>query len=80
MRAGTERFKLFDLAEIENLRARSGLRARINQRQHCRDVYRNLTFHGHHLTASMNEISLARAACPKSLGPKRDAFKAMYGA
>jgi hypothetical protein len=53
LRAGAERFKFFDLAEIENLRACSGLKARIKQRQQRRDVYRNLTFHGHHLTASM---------------------------
>jgi hypothetical protein len=26
----------------------------------------------------MNEMSSARAACPRSLGPKRDAFKAIY--
>ena len=26
----------------------------------------------------MNEMSSAGAACLKSLGPKRDAFKAMY--
>src|SRR6186997_1516961 len=72
LRAGAERFKFFDLAEIENLRACSGLKARIKQRQQRCDVYRNLTFHGHHLTASM--IRPGRSRCRAAMTVTRSAF------
>src|SRR5215510_15142434 len=45
LRARAERFKLLDLAKIENLRARSGLKVRTEKCQDCHGAWQKLPFH-----------------------------------